>query len=92
MTAVCAQSDEIACLVLYGIRQAGLRCPADLAVIGVDANPMGEVSSPPLTTVEFDPVAVADAAIAALFERLGHPAPPSRELTDIARLIVRSST
>ena len=61
VTAVCAQSDEIACLVLYGIREAGLACPADLAVIGVDANPMGEISSPPLTTVEFNPVSFLNA-------------------------------
>jgi DNA-binding LacI/PurR family transcriptional regulator len=92
VTAVCAQSDEIACLVLYGIHEAGLRCPRDLAVIGVDASPMGVVSSPPLTTVQFDPHAVADVALAALCERLGYPAPPSRAPTDIARLIVRSST
>jgi DNA-binding LacI/PurR family transcriptional regulator len=92
VTAVCAQSDEIACLVLYGVHEARLRCPDDLAVIGVDASPMGVVSTPPLTTVQFDPRAVADAAVAAVFERLGHPAPPSGELTDIARLVVRSST
>lgn len=92
VTAVCAQSDEIACLVLYGIHQARLQCPDDLAVMGVDASPMGMVSTPPLTTVQFDPCAVADVAIAAVFERLGHPAPPCPELTDIAHLIVRSST
>ncbi|ATA27290.1 LacI family transcriptional regulator [Mycobacterium lepraemurium] len=92
VTAVCTQSDEIACLVLYGIHQVGLCCPGDLAVMGVDASPMGMVSTPPLTTVQFDPCAVADAALTAVFERLGHAAPPSPELTDIARLVVRSST
>jgi DNA-binding LacI/PurR family transcriptional regulator len=92
VTAVCAQSDEIACLVLYGIHQARLRCPRDLAVIGVDASPMGVVSTPPLTTVQFDPRAVADAAVAAIFERLGLPTPPPGEPTEISRLIVRSST
>lgn len=92
VTAVCAQSDEIACLVLYGIHKAGLCCPGDLAVMGVDASPMGMVSTPPLTTVEFNPSAVADGAIAAVFERLGLTAPPPPDSTDIARLIVRSST
>lgn len=92
VTAVCAQSDEIACLVLYGLHRAGLACPGDLAVMGVDASPMGVMSTPPLTTVQFDPAAVADAAVAAVFERLGHPAPPSPKLTDIAQLVVRSST
>lgn len=92
VTAVCAQSDDIACLILYGIHQAGLRCPGDLAVIGVDASPMGEVSTPPLTSVQFDPRAVADAAIAAIYERLGYPAPPSPDITDIARVVARAST
>jgi DNA-binding LacI/PurR family transcriptional regulator len=92
VTAVCAQSDDIACLVLYGIHQAQLRCPRDLAVIGVDASPMGVVSTPPLTTVEFNPHAVADAALAALRTELGYPAQPPPGPTDIARLIVRAST
>ena len=92
VTAVCAQSDEIACLVLYGIRNAGLRCPDDLAVIGVDANPIGAFSSPPLTTVEFNFTAVADAAVAAVLTELGYQAPPPPAPTDIARLIVRAST
>jgi len=92
VTAVCAQSDEIAHLVLHGIREVGLRCPGDLAVIGVDATPMGEISSPPLTTVEFNFTAVADAAIAAVLTELGYPAPPAPQPTDIARLIVRAST
>jgi DNA-binding LacI/PurR family transcriptional regulator len=92
VTAVCAQSDEIACLVLYGIREAKLRCPEDLAVIGVDANPMGAISTPPLTTVEFNPRAVADAAVAAVLSELGYPAPPAPEPTDVAHLVVRAST
>jgi DNA-binding LacI/PurR family transcriptional regulator len=92
VTAVCAQSDEIACLVLYGVHEARLRCPGDLAVIGVDASPVGAVSTPPLTSVEFDPRAVADVAVDAIFERLGLARPPAGAPTEIARLIVRSST
>lgn len=60
--------------------------------MGVDATPMAALSSPPLTTVEFNPIAVADAAIAALLSELGYPAPPPPEPADIARLIVRAST
>jgi DNA-binding LacI/PurR family transcriptional regulator len=92
VTAVCAQSDEIACVVLYGMHQARLRCPDDLAVIGVDASPMGVVSTPPLTTVQFEPHVVADVALAAVRRELGYPAEPEPESADIARLIVRSTT
>jgi DNA-binding LacI/PurR family transcriptional regulator len=92
ITAVCAQSDDVACVVLYGLREAGLRCPDDVAVMGVDATPMGALSSPPLTTVEFNPTAVADAAVAALFTELGYPAPPPPQPSDVTRLVVRAST
>jgi DNA-binding LacI/PurR family transcriptional regulator len=92
VTAVCAQSDEIGCLVLYGIREAGLSCPGDLAVIGVDANPMGAISSPPLTTVEFNPTAVADAAVSAVLTELGFSSPRPSQSAEIARLVTRSST
>ncbi|MFF5033336.1 LacI family DNA-binding transcriptional regulator [Nocardia salmonicida] len=92
VSAVCAQSDEIAGLVLHGLREAGLRCPHDLAVIGIDANPMGALCDPPLTTVEYNPAAVADAAIAAVLTELGYPAPPAPQPTDVAHLIVRAST
>jgi DNA-binding LacI/PurR family transcriptional regulator len=53
---------------------------------------MGALSSPPLTTVEFNFTAVADAAVAAVLTELGYQAPPPPAPTDIARLIVRAST
>lgn len=92
VTAVCAQSDEIAGMVLHGLREAGLRCPHDLAVLGIDANPMGALCDPPLTTVQFNPAAVADAAVAAVLTELGYPAPPAPSPTDVAHLVVRAST
>ncbi|WP_068280926.1 LacI family DNA-binding transcriptional regulator [Aldersonia kunmingensis] len=92
VTAVCTQSDDVAFLLLHGMREAGLVCPGDLAVMGVDANPMGIISSPPLTTVEFNPVAVADAAIAAILTELGLPAPRAPKPADIARVLPRAST
>jgi len=42
--------------------------------------------------VEFNPTAVADAAIAAVLTELGYPAPPPPQPTDVAHLIVRAST
>lgn len=53
VTAVCAYNDEVALAVLYGIREAGLSCPTDIAVIGCDDIPAAAVAYPPLTTVSF---------------------------------------
>lgn len=91
VTAVCAQSDDVAFMVLDGIRRAGLRCPEDLAVIGVDATPLSPFSFPALTTVEFDRAAIAEVALAAVLTELGVADAPSPPAGDIATLIVRQS-
>ena len=92
VTAVCAQSDETAFVVLHGIREAGLRCPADLAVMGVDAIPLGAVSGPPLTSVGFDAQSIVDTAVPAMMAELGYPTDADLSHTDAARIIVREST
>ncbi|WP_019925109.1 substrate-binding domain-containing protein [Nocardia sp. BMG111209] len=92
VTAVCAQSDETALVVQHGIREAGLRCPEDLAVMGVDAIPLGEVAAPPLTTIAFDAEIIVDIAMAALLTSLGYPVPEPPPDTGLARLIQRRST
>jgi DNA-binding LacI/PurR family transcriptional regulator len=92
ITAVCAQSDEIAFVVLHGIRQAGLRCPEDLAVMGVDATALGAVSGPPLTSVGFDAETIVDVSVAAMIAELGYPSEGEPSSANVARLIQRAST
>jgi DNA-binding LacI/PurR family transcriptional regulator len=92
VTAVCADSDETAFVVLHGLRQAGLRCPEDLAVMGVDARPLGAVSGPPLTSVAFDAKAIVDVSVAAMVAELGFPADQEPGSAAVATLIERDST
>ncbi|MGB8403013.1 MAG: LacI family DNA-binding transcriptional regulator [Mycobacterium sp.] len=92
LTAVCAQSDETAFVVLHGVREAGLNCPRDLAVMGVDAIPLGAVSGPPLTSVRFDPSLIVEAAVPAMMAELGYPAVGEQPGDDAAMLLVRDST
>ena len=49
--AVFAASDLIAIGALHALREAGLRVPEDVAVVGFDGTPMGRFANPPLTTV-----------------------------------------
>ena len=92
VTAVCTQDDETAFVVLHGLRQSDLRCPTDLAVMGVDARPLGAVSGPPLTSVSFDAKAIVDAAVTAMMAELGYPVEPEPASINVARLIQRDST
>jgi DNA-binding LacI/PurR family transcriptional regulator len=92
VTAVCAQTDPTAFVVLHGVRLAGLRCPEDLAVIGVDANPSGHVSYPPLTSIAFDASAIVEASATGIMDALGYPTKRPVAQRSVARLVRREST
>ncbi|MBJ7339348.1 LacI family DNA-binding transcriptional regulator [Mycolicibacterium sp.] len=92
VTGICAESDETAMVVLHGVREAGLRCPADLAVMGVDARALGAVSGPPLTSVAFDAATIVDVSTAAMLTELGYPPVREPSSDNVARLIQRAST
>ncbi|MFD2840394.1 LacI family DNA-binding transcriptional regulator [Populibacterium corticicola] len=47
-------NDEVATALLAGARKLGLRVPEDVAVVGVDATPLGQLLDPPLTSVAID--------------------------------------
>ena len=49
--AVFANNDQMALGALLAVRDAGLRCPQDVSVLGIDGTPAGEFSEPGLTTV-----------------------------------------
>ena len=52
--AVFAASDLIAIGAMHALKEAGLRVPEDVAVVGFDGTPMSRFSNPPLTTVVQD--------------------------------------
>jgi DNA-binding LacI/PurR family transcriptional regulator len=60
ISAICAYNDLVAYAVLAAIHDQGLVVPDDIAVIGVDNDPVGALLSPSLTTVDTRHVEVAD--------------------------------
>ncbi|PXW27919.1 LacI family DNA-binding transcriptional regulator [Nocardia sp. 348MFTsu5.1] len=92
VTAVYAASDDAAFVVLHGLREAGLRCPEDLAVIGGEASPLGPVSNPPLTSVKIHAGAIVDAAVAAMMRELGYQPDEDPSSANVFELIQRQST
>ncbi len=94
VTAVAAYNDDVAMNIVTATRALGLRCPDDLAVIGVDNAPIGALSTPALTTVEL----ALDAAAGLLTKRLvaaleldAHVAEPSDPVAEM-RVVVRDTT
>jgi DNA-binding LacI/PurR family transcriptional regulator len=90
-TAVFAGNDTVAFGVLRALFEAGLRVPADVALVGFDDIPLAAFFCPSLTTVRTDPVLRGHEAVDLLhgqmtgvpFKRLDAPYP--------TRFIVRES-
>jgi DNA-binding LacI/PurR family transcriptional regulator len=92
-TAVFAASDEMAVGAVHAVREAGLRVPEDVSVIGIDDHDMAEFFD--LTTVA-QPVheqgrLAATLLLEALDDDLDRPAHPTA-ITVPTRLIVRHTT
>ncbi len=84
-TAVFCANDEMAIGAIKAARDAGLRVPEDLSVIGFDDISFAAFTYPPLTTIRQPRRAFGAAAVAALLD--GH-SPPNLAYT----LIIRAST
>jgi DNA-binding LacI/PurR family transcriptional regulator len=84
-SAVFCLSDSLAFAVYRAAREAGLRVPGDLSVVGYDDHQMAVLVEPGLTTMAWDEDAIVEAAVAQLEGPV--PGPPFRP-----ELIVRGST
>jgi DNA-binding LacI/PurR family transcriptional regulator len=93
VTAVFVGNDQMSIGLLHACREAGVRVPEDLSVIGFDDIPEAAYLIPPLTTLRQDLVDECRRAVAMLLGQIEHPGAaepiPVRMVPD---LIVRSST
>lgn len=91
-TAVFAQNDRMALGVLRAARDAGLKVPAQLAVIGVDDMPLSSYFDPPLSTMRQDMPQIGREATRILLSIIKKKPIDSCEIKLPAQLIVRQST
>jgi LacI family transcriptional regulator len=91
-TAIFAGSDQQAMGVYEAARQAGLRIPQDLSVVGFDDLPMCEWLSPPLTTVRQPLEEMGRVAARTLFQLLEDQPLFSPRMELATELKVRHST
>jgi len=91
-TAVFATNDSMAIGTMRAIKDAGLRVPDDISVIGYDDVRAARYTSPPLTTAKQNLDAIANAAIDYICQwRDKHEPGPGIDLRMPASLIVRES-
>lgn len=91
-SALFAGNDTIAFGAMQALREARLRIPQDVAIVGYDDIPMAAFACPPLTTVRTDPIGHAQAALQLLLAQFnGQQTPSQTDHTVQAKLVVRAS-
>lgn len=89
--AVFAASDMMAIGALRAIREAGLRVPEDIGLIGFDDLPSDNQLTPPLTSIRQPVARMGSLAADTLIDLIHHPQEQTRHLLLSTELVVRSS-
>jgi LacI family transcriptional regulator len=87
---VCA-NDQMAIGAIRELQIAGIRVPADIAVVGFDDMHAGTLVTPPLTTVRQPMRLLGERACSRLLERIADPALPRHVERLPTELIIRES-
>lgn len=88
---ICA-NDLLAVGAMFALRQAGVRVPQDVGVVGWDNIPDGRFSNPTLTTIAPDVTELATTAVRVLVRRIERPGASPARYTISYRLLAREST
>ena len=91
-SAICAGNDLMAFGVLEGIKEAGLRVPEDVSVVGFNDISYARFTSPSLTTVNVPYRLMGAEAARIILDRLANRKAPPQQIIVKPRLVVRYST
>ncbi len=89
--AVFVASDAMAIGAMRAIREAGLRIPEDIAVVGFDDLPFASTTTPPLTTVRQPIAPLGFKAVEILLDLIENGVQPPRRVIMDTELVVRDS-
>ncbi len=78
--------------VLRALREAGVRIPDQVSLVGFDDIPTAELLDPPLTVVRQPTYRMGAQAVELLIRRIQKPGSPVREVQLTSTLVIRGST
>lgn len=90
-TAIFAGNDMIALGCLLAIREAGLRCPEDVSLIGFDDLDLGETTNPALSSVSQSGYQLGATAANLLVDRIKGNGGPAKHVVLETSLTIRNS-
>ena len=91
-TAIFVASDNVAIGVKAALREAGLRIPEDISLVGFDDIPWAQYADPPLTTVHLQAQEMARRACLVLMDLLQGKEPEVKQQIIETHLVVRKSS
>ncbi len=91
-TAIFAYNDMMAIGVLKALKEAGLRIPEDISLIGYDDIIYSQFLEVPLTTVRQKTRELGEGAASVLLQRIANPQTPLKRVILQPELVVRQST
>ncbi|MFC7625211.1 LacI family DNA-binding transcriptional regulator [Microlunatus sp. GCM10028923] len=91
-TAIFAANNLLAEGAWRAVHEAGLRVPRDLSLIGFDDAPWMTLVQPAVSTVVQNAIALGEAAMSRVVDRIGRPGEPRQEVVLGAELQLRGST
>jgi LacI family transcriptional regulator len=92
VTAILAGNDMLAVGCYAALDRAGLRCPQDVSLVGINNMPLAEWLRPSLTTVAIDQEEMGTQAARLIVEQINNPQAGVRSVSLDTSLIVRNST
>ena len=92
LTAIVAANDLLAIGCFDVLQACGLRCPADVSIVGFNDMPLVAHLQPPLTTVRVPQREIGSVAADLLLQRLSGDLGRAREILLEPTLVVRGST
>ncbi len=89
--AIICGNDQTAIGAMRELQAAGIRVPADIAVVGFDDMRLSALLAPPLTTIRQPMRLLGERACSRLLQRIADPALPPRAELLPTELIIRES-
>ena len=90
--AIVCSNDIAADTLLKTLKKLNVSVPKDVKVVGFDDGKLAAATTPFLTTIHQPCFDLATTAFQALFDRIGNPGLPTREILLDAPLVVRKLT
>ena len=91
-TAMFCFSDYITWEVIYALNDAGIKVPEDVSIVSFDNVQSRLCFPPPLTTVHYPKLEVAEKSVELLLDRIARPEAPWRHIVNETHIVVRSTT